>query len=585
MPYDMSHFDIDFWCFFELAVAMSSYVVYEYEEDPGSSRYVKDEPSLEAASKPSAKVFHVHIRDADGAIQVAMTRPATEQRKRLDWAKSTTHSVGIGAWQFIRSSMFSFLRSLQTVFYRLVLPVGYPASVRTGYLRYQIYDSIQGLCSYLRNVLCAASMFEAAGVGDATATAWTAAIAWALRDGTGLLGSLVYTYLVSDQLDAHVKEFRLFADIINDVGFTLDMIAPWLGRNSVYYWYVSATSVLCKTMCGISAGATKGSITQHFAIHGNMADLNAKESTQETIVTLIGMVGGIYAAKYLQEYEQTHDSRVATWILFVVLTVVHVWANYQGVSLLRLRTINRSRIDQCMQEFYWSTVPQLLKDVASSDTTDFSTENGKRLIDATNSLLSSVLVSPENVQEIMYERLWQIMGILPKSRIRLDAPMTTLQPHFPNSMIGQALQQAHLASSRVLPDVVSAFRYNVTILKTKSNPHMVGVTLMTGADAVHELQAYVHAKIIMSLMETHNKQGSVQEWFDLSGRIMQLLFHSSDDRLWDVPLIIEALRSKDWDVDNGRFYLGFPPRRIQLVSRSTAMEIPEDVNESTKKIN
>jgi hypothetical protein len=282
----------------------SFYVFYEYEKDPGrsssSSDGTKDDVNEDVSS--SAKVFHINVRDDADAVHVSMQGNSRKDQRN-------EHST--------YASMVSLLRSLQSVLARLVLPVGYPASVRTGYLQYQIYDSIQGLCSYLRNVLCAASMFEAAGVGDETATAWTAAIAWAIRDGTGLMGSLVYTYLVSDQLDAHVKDFRLFADIINDVGFTLDMIAPLFGRNSIYYWYIASSSVLCKTMCGISAGATKGSITQHFAIHGNMADLNAKESTQETIVTLIGMIGGIYAAKYLQQYEQTHKSRVATWILFM----------------------------------------------------------------------------------------------------------------------------------------------------------------------------------------------------------------------------------------------------------------------------
>jgi Vitamin B6 photo-protection and homoeostasis len=541
---------------------------------------------MEAASKISANVFDILVRDDDGVIQVSM-RGNGKNCQRSDLSKSQTRILGFSSLRFIQSAISSSLRSLQSVFLRLVLPVGYPSSVRTGYLQYQIYDSIQGLCSYLRNVLCAASMFEAAGVGDETATAWTAAIAWAIRDGTGLLGSLVYTYMVSDKLDAHVKEFRLFADIINDVGFTLDMIAPLLGRNSIYYWYISSTSVLCKTMCGISAGATKGSITQHFAIHGNMADLNAKESTQETIVTLIGMVGGICSAKYLQQYEQTHDSRVATWILFLLLTAIHVWANYQGVSLLRLRTLNRSRIDQCLKELYCTSVPHLLKEVSACDTTDCTPEMGKRHFEATSELLSSVIVPPENVQEMMYERLWQMMGLLPKSRILLNAPMAALQSHFQNSMIGQALHQSRLSSSRVIPDVVSTFRYNVTILETKSNQHLVGVTLITGASPFHELQAYVHAKTIISLIETHYTQGSIREWINLSCRIMQILFYRSDDHGGDAPLIIAALRSKDWDVDNGRFYLGFLSRRCQLIPTPEAMEIPGDAHKmmATKKIN
>jgi hypothetical protein len=39
----------------------------------------------------------------------------------------------------------------------------------------------------------------------------------------------------------------------------------------------------------LPAGATKGVITLHFALTNNVADLAAKEGTQETLVTLLGL--------------------------------------------------------------------------------------------------------------------------------------------------------------------------------------------------------------------------------------------------------------------------------------------------------
>jgi hypothetical protein len=56
-----------------------------------------------------------------------------------------------------------------------------------------------------------------------------AAITWVLRDGVGMFGSLVFSYAVGAQFDVSVKEWRLFADLINDVGLTLDMFAPFGG--------------------------------------------------------------------------------------------------------------------------------------------------------------------------------------------------------------------------------------------------------------------------------------------------------------------------------------------------------------------
>ena len=58
----------------------------------------------------------------------------------------------------------------------LFLPIGYPSSVAEGYLEYQFYDSLQGLCSYLRGVVSTSAVLSAAGVGDAEATAMSAAM-------------------------------------------------------------------------------------------------------------------------------------------------------------------------------------------------------------------------------------------------------------------------------------------------------------------------------------------------------------------------------------------------------------------------
>ena len=154
----------------------------------------------------------------------------------------------------------------------LFLPIGYPNSVAEGYLEYQFYDSIQGLCSYLRGVVSTSAVLSATGVGDAQATAMSAAMTWAVRDGLGMIGGLLFSYAASPHFDAHVKEFRLFADILNDVALTLDMALPllltqhWISSLLPFvsdylpssYLVLTSTSMLCKVACGMAAGATKG---------------------------------------------------------------------------------------------------------------------------------------------------------------------------------------------------------------------------------------------------------------------------------------------------------------------------------------
>lgn len=104
-------------------------------------------------------------------------------------------------------SVFS-TNSISRIFLDLFLPLGYPHSVDPSYLPYQLYDGLQGLCSYWRAVVSTKAVLEASGVGNADATALSAAMSWALRDGTGMVGGLVFSYFFSQYFDTHVKVSR-----------------------------------------------------------------------------------------------------------------------------------------------------------------------------------------------------------------------------------------------------------------------------------------------------------------------------------------------------------------------------------------
>ena len=223
-----------------------------------------------------------------------------------------------------------WMKEVQSVF----LPAGYPASVRPEYLKFQAFDTLQAACSYLRSILTTSAILRGAGVGEEAASPMAAAVAWVLRDGVGMFGSLVFSYIVGASFDVHVKEWRLFADLINDVGLTLDMLAPLAGS---YFVLVAALGAACKTICGMVAGATRASITSHFSLRDNLADVSAKESAQETAVTLVGLLGGTLLARRLD------DSAFTTWIAFGVLTALHVWANWLGVGCLTFDVINPQR--------------------------------------------------------------------------------------------------------------------------------------------------------------------------------------------------------------------------------------------------
>ncbi|KAM3571786.1 hypothetical protein VYU27_006190 [Nannochloropsis oceanica] len=238
-----------------------------------------------------------------------------------------------------RTLLASTLHGLSATF----LPVGYPHSVREEYLVYQTWDTIQALCSYLRGILTTKAILEGSGVGSETASALSAAMNWVFRDGVGMSSSLLFSSLASVSFDGNVKEWRLFADIANDFGLTLDMLTG-LPIFKPSFLLLTCISTVCKTMCGVAAGCTKSSITAHFALEGNIADVSAKENAQETAVTLLGICGGLFFAQWIA-------SPTAAWPVFLFLTALHVYANYKGVVALQLFSLNTQRASLLIHHF------------------------------------------------------------------------------------------------------------------------------------------------------------------------------------------------------------------------------------------
>ena len=309
-----------------------------------------------------------------------------------------------------------------------------------------------------------------------------------------MIGGLIFSYIASPHFDAHVKEFRLLADVLNDIGMTIDMALPillsqtWITNplSSLYpatsaylpssYLILTSTSTLCKVACGMAAGATKGNITDHFAISGNRADCQSKESTQETLVSLIGMCCGIWLAKILYKLEKGQDdetcdnagtcsnvtdAQMISWGIFMTLTLLHVWANYIGMQVLHLRTLNRERAKVALQP--------LIEDCGKVLNSEIK--------EATITLIKEVdskILSPKSIAE----SLWNSMsGIVYQGNIRLGVRLKDLVRKSSSSYI------IHYDAGMYM-----------ILIDEKS--YRISVILRVGATDHDELKAFMHAHII-----------------------------------------------------------------------------------------
>ena len=79
----------------------------------------------------------------------------------------------------------------------------------------------------------------------------------------------------------------MFADILNDCVMCVELLAPGLPRALVMPTLCGAG--LGRSLVGVAGGATKAAVAQHQARRNNMADLAAKDGSQETLVNLVAL--------------------------------------------------------------------------------------------------------------------------------------------------------------------------------------------------------------------------------------------------------------------------------------------------------
>jgi hypothetical protein len=98
------------------------------------------------------------------------------------------------------------------------------------------------------------------------------------KDGTGMMGRILFAWYQGSSLDSNCKMWRLYADILNDFSFFVDLLSPMFSKG--YSIYFISLSGLLRSIVGIAGGATRSALTQHQARQNNLADVSAKDSSQ-----------------------------------------------------------------------------------------------------------------------------------------------------------------------------------------------------------------------------------------------------------------------------------------------------------------
>ncbi|XP_040320558.1 RUS family member 1 isoform X3 [Herpailurus yagouaroundi] len=196
------------------------------------------------------------------------------------------------------------LSSLIAVF----LPQGFPDSVSPDYLPYQLWDSVQAFASSLSGSLATHAVLLGIGVGNAKASVSAATATWLVKDSTGMLGRIIFAWWKGSKLDCNAKQWRLFADILNDVAMFLEIMAPIY---PIFFTVTICTSNLAK----------------------------------ETLVNLAGLLVSLLMLPLVS------DCPGFSLGCFFFLTALHIYANYRAVRALVIETLNEGRLRLVLKHF------------------------------------------------------------------------------------------------------------------------------------------------------------------------------------------------------------------------------------------
>ena len=258
--------------------------------------------------------------------------------------------------------------------------------------------------------------------------------------------------------------YRLLADILNDLGFVLDCLSPIFPK-PIRVVVLSFSSVL-RALCGVAAGSAKASLSAHFARWGNLGELNAKDSSQETVISLVGMLVGSLVVSWVTE-------PVATWTTLIFLLSIHLETNRRAVRAVSMRTLNRQRATLVYHHLQRGHVP-----------------------------------TPEEISA--QERIFEKSGVLRSfdDRVlgycRLAAPMPRLLRTIASH---SASQRSSVVADSVLRDVIYAYEKRGYILWTqaRSNSTDVMVVVKKGAANTEVLISWWQA-LGMAAMEVRSKE-------------------------------------------------------------------------------
>ncbi|KAE8702823.1 Protein root UVB sensitive 1 [Hibiscus syriacus] len=254
------------------------------------------------------------------------------------------------------SSLSTLWGQCRELVMRLLLPEGFPDSVTSDYLDYALWRGVQGVASQISGVLATQALLYAVGLGKG-AIPTAAAINWVLKDGIGYLSKIMLSKY-GRHFDVNPKGWRLFADLLENAAFGLEILTPVFPHLFVL---IGAVAGAGRSAATLIQAATRSCFCAGFAAQRNFAEVIAKGEAQGMVSKSIGIALGIALAKC---FGSSTSFALAS---FGVVTWIHMYCNLKSYQSIQLRTLNPYRASLVFSEYLLSGQAPSIKEVNAEE--------------------------------------------------------------------------------------------------------------------------------------------------------------------------------------------------------------------------
>lgn len=234
----------------------------------------------------------------------------------------------------------------------LMLPEGFPESVTSDYLEYSLWRGVQGIAAQVSGVLATQALLFAVGLGKG-AIPTAAAVNWVLKDGIGYV-SKIFLSKYGRHFDVNPKGWRLFADLLENAAFGLEILTPAFPHLFVP---IGAAAGAGRSAAALIQASTRSCFYAGFAAQRNFAEVIAKGEAQGMVSKFIGILLGIALANCVQ------SSTSLALASFGVVTWIHMFCNLKSYQSIQLRTLNPYRASLVFSQYLLSGLVPSVKEV------------------------------------------------------------------------------------------------------------------------------------------------------------------------------------------------------------------------------